>query len=323
MLFAGLVAVYHAVVLAQLNRGGAWEKALSDAAEISIQGFFIISGALVLGSLVRSESLGRYAEKRFRRLYPAYAVVILIPAVIALILSGKLAHIMAYLAVNLTFLNFLKPALPDFFSNYNGVVNGALWTLKIEVMFYMVLPIIWWVMKRLPKYQLPLIALMIIGGEVWRYVFDNHFDHNHAYQIARQLPGQMAYFASGMYLWMNWDKVKSLSTIWGLIGLTGVAATLMMPHFAFLRAPFLALFIAWLAFSKGPSLNAARFGDMSYGVYITHFPIIQACIAAGLFASPIIGLAVSISLTFIASFALWHLIEKRALLPSSHYRKAS
>ena len=79
------------------------------------------------------------------------------------------------------------------------------------------------------------------------------------------------------------------------------------------RAPALALLIACMAFASGPRLDAAKYGDLSYGVYITHFPIIQMCIALGLFATPALGLVVSLGLTLIASYALWHLVEKRAL----------
>jgi len=328
LLFAGAVALYHAVFLARLNRHGTGEKFLSISAELAIQGFFIISGALVLGSLIRSEKAGLYWQKRFRRLYPAYAVVILVPAIIALFLSGSFQKVIAYILPNLGFLNFLEPTLPGntengLFQNYAGIVNGALWTLKIEVMFYMALPIIWWVMKRLPKLQLPLIIAMIIGAEVWRYMFTQQIDHSYSAQLARQLPGQMGYFAAGMYLWMNWDKIKSPKFWWLPLGFVLTALSFLAAETQILRPAGLALIIACIAFAKGPTLNAARFGDMSYGVYITHFPIIQGCIAAGLFASPFIGVTVSLGLTLLASFALWHLVEKRALLPSSHYRKAS
>jgi len=247
---------------------------------------------------------------------------------IALALSGNIQKTLAYVLPNLGFLNFVEPTLPGntvhgLFGSYEGIVNGALWTLKIEVMFYMALPFIWWVMKRLPKLQITLLVLMMIGAEIWRYVFTQQIDHNYAAQLARQLPGQMGYFAAGMYMWLNWERIKSPQIWWPLLGLVLVSISVWETNLHIVRPIGLALIIASIAFAAGPALNAAKFGDMSYGVYITHFPIIQACIAAGLYASPLIGLAVSLGLTFVASFILWHLIEKRALLPSSHYRKIS
>ena len=328
LFFAFAVALYHAVILSRINRNGIWENTLAQAAELSIQGFFIISGALVLGSLIRSEKIGLYAEKRFRRLYPAYAVVILIPALIAFILSGQLKEVVSYVLPNLAFLNFIEPTLPGetkfgLFDSYAGVVNGALWTLKIEVMFYIALPFIWWfIRKRGLLCTLTWIA-MFIGAEAWRFYFGQIYDGAYAEQLSRQLPGQMGYFAIGMLMNQKWHKVENPKLWWALLGIALIAITIWQPLLHILRPVGLALVIVWVARAAGPALNAARYGDLSYGVYITHFPIIQACIAAGFFASPFVGLVVSLVVTFITSFALWHLVEKRALLPSSHYRKAS
>ncbi len=323
LLFAGVVALYHAVFLTKLAPLSPIEMTLAQLAEISIQGFFIISGALVLGSLIRSTSISAYTEKRIRRLYPAYVLVILIPAIISLILFQDVKGVLSYVVPNLGFLNFLGPTLPGLFEgSYAGIVNGALWTLKIEVMFYIAIPIIWLVMKRLPKLQIPMIILMVISAEIWRQFFQ-YSDHHYASQLARQLPAQIGYFACGMLLWLNWDKIKSSKTWWALLGLALVMLSVLHPYAYIVRAPGLALIIAWVAFASGPALNAAKYGDMSYGVYITHFPIIQMCIVFGLFKTPIIGLTVSLSLTVIASYALWHFVEKRALLPSSHYRNAA
>ena len=328
LFFAFAVALYHAVILSRINRKGIWEDTLAQAAELSIQGFFIISGALVLGSLIRSEKIGLYAEKRFRRLYPAYAVVILIPALIAFILSGQLKEVVSYVLPNLAFLNFIEPTLPGntkfgLFESYAGVVNGALWTLKIEVMFYLALPFIWWfIRKRGLLCTLAWIA-MFIGAEAWRLYFGHIYDGAYAVQLSRQLPGQMGYFAIGMLMNQKWHELDNPKLWWALLGIALIAITIWQPLLHILRPVGLALVIVWVARAAGPTLNAARYGDLSYGVYITHFPIIQACIAVGLFASPLLGLTVSLGLTFMASFALWHLVEKRALLPSSHYRKAS
>lgn len=46
-------------------------------------------------------------------------------------------EVFKYVAANLVFLNFTHPNLPGLFeSNSLQAINGALWTLKIEVMFY-------------------------------------------------------------------------------------------------------------------------------------------------------------------------------------------
>ncbi len=318
LLFAFMVCLFHMTTLAALDVGGPWERGLGQITELSIQGFFIISGALVLGSLERSSSLAHYGEKRARRLYPAYFVIILIPAIIALVLSGSFAVIFRYLAANLAFLNFLAPDLPGLFDgNRFTTANGALWTLKIEVMFYMALPVLWWGLKKAGKGKFLLLALLYIGAEIWRLYFDGVDP-----RMARQLPGQMSFFAAGMAMWLLWKQAKA-APFWVLLaGLVLTLASIFVPALESLRALGLAALMSYLAFAPGPALNAARYGDISYGLYIVHFPLIQALIALGVFAaSPVLGIGLTIILVAGLSFLLWHIVERPFLHKSSHYRQ--
>lgn len=324
LLLATGVFAYHAVALAGVDVSGSIELAFARLAEVSIQGFFIVSGALVAGSLDRSSGLGDYAARRVRRLYPAYATIILIPAVISLLITQDWQGVLRYLASNLVFLNFLEPTLPGLFeSNRFPEVNGALWTLKIEVMFYMLLPLILLVLRVLQDRWWVAIALLYISGEVWAARLPMIEDAHLGAALSHQLPGQMAFFAMGIALW---KCAAHLPRLWALLGLAGAvltAASLAHPLLEPLRALGLAGILAAIAFAPGPPLRAARLGDVSYGLYITHFPILQAMLAAGLLTT--LGapafFALAAILVLAASFALWHLVEKPALRPSSHYRK--
>lgn len=324
LLLATGVFAYHAVALAGVDASGSIELTFARLAEVSIQGFFIVSGALVAGSLDRSSGLGDYAAKRVRRLYPAYAAIILIPAFISLAMTQDWQGVLSYLASNLVFLNFLEPSLPGLFeSNRFPEVNGALWTLKIEVMFYILLPLILLVLKVLRARWWVAIALLYIAGEVWAARLPMIEDAHLGAALSRQLPGQMAFFAMGIALW---KCAAHLPRLWAPLGLAGTiltAASLAHPLLEPLRALGLAGLLAAIAFAPGPPLRVARFGDISYGLYITHFPILQAMLAAGLLTT--LGapafFALAAILVLAASFALWHLVEKPALRPSSHYRK--
>nr|WP_321359474.1 acyltransferase [uncultured Hyphomonas sp.] len=326
LVLATTVFAYHAVVLTALTPAGPLESGFAVAAELSIQGFFIVSGALVAGSLARSETVANYAGKRIRRLYPAYATVILIPAMISLVLTGNAAGVARYVGANLVFLNFLSPDLPGLFAdNRFTAVNGALWTLKVEVMFYFALPVIALLMRAFGRAGWAVLALLYVGGEAWRHFVPVLLQHPLAPELARQLPGQMAFFASGIALWQLWAVAKARPMVFGAAGLVLLAASFAHPYAAPLRAAGLTGMIAAIAFLPGPSLNAARFGDVSYGVYITHFPILQAMIMAGLFVQLgfAAGFVMAALCVFAASFLLWHLVEKPALRPSSHYRQVA
>ena len=169
-----------------------------------------------------------------------------------------------------------------------------------------------------------MLALLYIGGEAWRLLLPGVVDHSLASKFAGQLPGQMAFFASGMALWLLWDRAKARPGLFGLAGLVLAGVSFVHPWLEPLRAAGLAGLVACAAFAPGPQLHAARFGDISFGVYITHFPILQALVAVGVFAR--LGWAgafgVSLVLVVMVSLLLWHLVERPALRRDSHYRRA-
>jgi peptidoglycan/LPS O-acetylase OafA/YrhL len=112
---------------------------------LAIKAFFC--GGFDFMSFERSSSVSSYAIKRVRRIYPAYFTVVMLCAIGLICVSSRnpggyfsLTWI-KYVLANLSFLNFLQLTLPGVFDNNKlAVVNGALWTLKIEVMFYLAFP---------------------------------------------------------------------------------------------------------------------------------------------------------------------------------------
>lgn len=326
---ACFVFLYHAVALSAGPEGGPFEVELSILAELSIQSFFIVSGLLVYGSLERSTSIADYAGKRVRRLYPAYAVVILVPALFSLVVSfgseDAITGIFRYLAANLVFLNFLEPSLPGLFEDHRfSELNGALWTLKIEVMFYLVLPVLAWILSRLKSAWWVGLAALTVSAFVWVRLIPV-LDLPFSQQLARQLPGQMMFFAAGMALWRLRHRILPRARLCLFLGAAALYVSLIVPELYSLRVLGLTGLLVGVAFTPGPNLNAARWGDISYGVYIVHFPIVQALIALGVFEvlGLIGGIGASALLVLVVSYGLWWWVEKPSLRRDSHYRRAS
>ena len=66
--------------------------------------------------------------------------------------------------------------------------------------------------------------------------------------------------------------------------------------------------------------NFGKYGDLSYGIYILHFPVIQWLVGIGLYReSPFGALAATIVVVLALAFASWHLVEKPFLRKTSHY----
>jgi peptidoglycan/LPS O-acetylase OafA/YrhL len=147
LIFAGIVCLIHAYQLSGFEQLAVFTQFLSS--DVAVKAFFIVSGFLIFMSYERSTSLRSYAEKRIRRIYPAYFAVIVLCAFGLVLATEKSAleyfsgEWVRYVAANLVFLNTLQPTLPGVFQSNNiAAVDGALWTLKIEAMFYVAVPLI-------------------------------------------------------------------------------------------------------------------------------------------------------------------------------------
>jgi peptidoglycan/LPS O-acetylase OafA/YrhL len=303
----------------------AWMADWFDA-DFAVKGFFAISGYLVSRSFLSSRTTFEYFEKRLRRIVPAYALVILYCFLVGLFASdlGVAAFLTdfatyRYLSANLAFLNFLQPTLPGVFAgNPVTAMNGALWTIKVELMLYCVLPVLFILYPRFGKTAG--LALALLFGVAWYAYFSFGFDHPLGAVIARQFPGQLPYFAIGSFLAVAEPGRKVMlgllggSIVYFALDLSGPAADLlnmlMYPAFVIGLSQVVAL-----------GIGIGRFGDLSYGVYLFHFPTLQFATALGLFEeNASLGLALSLIATLALAFLSWRYVERRFLLRSSHYR---
>ncbi len=325
LLFATFVLLAHASVMSQ---SPILDLPILGRADIAVEGFFVISGFLVFMSWEKTGSFWAYARRRLRRIYPAYFVVVVLCAVGLVALSdlppggyfsGETAK---YLFHNLIFLNFLSPTLPGVFqTNPIPEVNPALWTLKIEVMFYAIVPALAWLMTKLNR--LLVIAAIYLGAFVYGVVTTKLFEATGSaiyLQLSQQLPAFMGYFILGAGAYYYLPVVLRHK---GKIALAGAVALIFFNgRHDFLTPVALTALIIPLGF--GPYWgNAARFGDLSYGVYIYHSPVIQILVAVGLFGHSLgAGLATATATTFGLAYLSWTLVEKRWLSPQSHFRRA-
>jgi peptidoglycan/LPS O-acetylase OafA/YrhL len=108
-----------------------------------------------------------------------------------------------YLAANLTFLNFLHPTLPHVFSSQAiDAINGALWTLKIEVMFYATVPLIVYLFKRCGR--MPVLITLYVLSFVYSWTTTQYAQSTGSsfwLLLSHQFPAQLDYFLSGALLY--------------------------------------------------------------------------------------------------------------------------
>lgn len=331
LVFSFTVFLVHAQVLSQRPELSVLSSWLS--AEIAIESFFVVSGFLVVMSFEKSRSVGEYASKRVRRIYPAYFSVVVGAAVAgALLTTLPLAEYffsaawVRYLAANLVFMNFLAPTLPGVFeSNPMAAVNGALWTLKIEVMFYAAVPVIALLCRRIGRTPVLAGIYLLSVAYHWSMEYLAQQSGRGLYlELARQLPGQLAFFIAGAAGYYHLELLKR--RWWILVPLSALLLVAPLPRLlVFALAPgALGALVVYLAVGLRSLGNFGRYGDFSYGIYIIHFPVIQTLVAIGLFDSNPYGALVAATVVVLGgALVSWHLVEKPFLKRSSHYVAAT
>ena len=301
-------------------------------ASVAVHSFFIVSGFLIFMSYERSKSVKQYFSKRLKRIAPGYIAVILL-CFLFLSLLSKLPAIQyfsspesaKYLLANLSMLNFIHPNLPGVFDGHRYTsVNGALWTIKVELAFYLIVPII----ARFCKITKPVAVLTIIFILSAVYFFAATLLYKQSgdpiyLTLQRQLPGQLMFFAGGALIYYYFELFKRYSVA---ILIPAVFGFLLYDPASYLLYPVysvsLSVIVIYLALIFPYMGHIARYGDLSYGIYIWHFPIIQTFISMGFFDSKPWIAFIFVSVTILAvSMISWHLIEKPFLSEKSHYVK--
>lgn len=295
--------------------------------------FFSLSGFLVSQSWVRDPNGPRFALRRGLRIFPGLAVMLLM---MTFVLGPGLSQrpFLAYVNDGGTWVYFFRNlitvasdiSLPGVFDHNpeRGVINGSLWTLRYELLMYVLLAMTG---KLVPRSMLAGACSMLFVGLAGLFLMFElqHIEHwtvpipliwhiglfFDAVEIARL----GAFFFGGCCLYFFRDRITW--SWWWALGLA-VAAY-------WVGAKWLTTIMLWFAIPYVTILSAyhlPRFfrkigqrGDASYGIYIYAFPIQQA-VASYLIPqgySATFGLFVSSVLTLLLAQLSWHWIEKPAL----------
>lgn len=291
-----------------------------------VRSFFVISGFLIYSSYCKSSSLKSYFIKRARRILPSYILVILFFAFgLFFVSTCSVSEYfggdwLKYIVSNLSFANYIQPTLPGVFVDNNiEAVNGSLWTIKIELMCYIALPILVYLCKKLKINPLIFFGIIIVLSMVYSAICNILLDTtgNEKYAIyGRQILGQLAYFVFGMLLYRILPLVIKNKYKLLIIGVIVYCATqlVLSPILCFIKPIAIALTIIPLAFVGhwGKWLKAT---DISYDLYLIHFPVVQ--LFAHFHATEHMGIFpafIVVTITVIVlSLLSWHFIGKRFL----------
>lgn len=269
---------------------------------VFVWGFFVISGLLTFNSYIKTPDLRLFVGKRIRRILPAYLTVVLMGFIAGLFLTSlplseflHNAQTWKYLGANAVFLNYLQPTLPGVFEgNVLPFVNASLWTMKVEIMFYISVPIVYWLINRFGRNKVVIsIVLLSILYDVLTAELYNYTGNPIYAKLNHQVFGMFAYFYAPVLLLFNKEKIRKY-----IIPLLVLSIPLLLcaysNEWAKRFSPF-TLSIVLVAFAYGVKKLHFSYGwkDVSYEFYLLHFPILQIFLA--------IFPGISLSVLFITS----------------------
>jgi peptidoglycan/LPS O-acetylase OafA/YrhL len=325
--FAALsVLGYHCIYAAGLPLLGAPAvRNYMMAGFVGVDFFLVLSGFLlflpVAAAQGRFGNIRAYALRRVARILPAYYVALAATVGLLMFLTRTKAYSPAlnrhHLWTNL-FLHasFLQHGLGNAFGLPEGFgINGAVWTLSIEALFYALLPLV-----AVAYFRRPFAGLGIALGTVvaWRFLVGHSSQHallpavksalGVRLILITQFPSFVGHFALGMtaaWLFVKMRRSRLAGSPWPVLaqvlGLAGVILSMeAIGHRDLVRAagPLdhwtattpLAVSFALLLLSTAlaprwaqfPVTNrvARKLGDISYGVYLTHLLFVELALTS-------------------------------------------
>lgn len=289
-----------AVLVAHYNILGGHDFYFPLSSFEGVGGFFAISGFLMYPSFIKSKTIVKYIKSRAKRILPPYFFTIIFFAIVLMYISRlevveyfTNSGFWKYLIANITFLNWLCPDLPGVFEGseyYHAAVNGSLWTMKIEWCLYISVPIVIWLINRL-KWKKEYMALAIIAFScIYRFAFITIYNStgNEIYNIlGRQVFGQLSYFYAGMYIYFTKNRFYAFRRYILIFSIVAYLATKSVPYSDIFLAP---IFIAAITLAFSMLRHTFNFlqhrNNLSYNIYLLHYPIIQLSIYLGINALP-------------------------------------
>lgn len=331
-LFAALqVAICHTVeILSEQYSHAPWIRVLELFPGVPI--FFFISGFLISRSYERNPQLEIYARNRAMRIYPALYVclilnLLLVAATGYFAAQGVgFAQILTLFAAKATFFQFYNP---DFMRAFgDGVLNGSLWTICVELQFYFLIPLVYWVLRAKAGRAAPLILFVLIAASLacnrFLYAMQPEYAQTVYWKLLRVsfLPW-LCIFLLGVAAQQNFERLKPLLQPKYFLLALGlyVPCALLAQQFGMRLSnstnplwelPIFCL-ILLAAYTK-PDLadRVLKKNDISYGVYIYHMVIVNMFLYYGRQGDLKYSL-ISCGLSLLLACGSWIWIERPSL----------
>jgi peptidoglycan/LPS O-acetylase OafA/YrhL len=337
------VIVYHLIALAKLPVPATMPWQWFRFGFLGVDLFFAISGAVILLAL---DAAWRRDPQRWRALFARHRLARILPLYlltcvlfVAFVKPDILqrADIARLLIAQALFVHNLSPAT-------HGVINGPSWSLGLEMQFYAAMTLAGtWLLGRRGRWMAVSLFIVAIAwrAAVWWLDAGSHLATPSPAQFihASQLPGVIDAFAAGMLvaLWQHGRRENGTASngslalilavcallcwfaaLWGFVVHAGDYWTNPLPAILLRSATALAggLTVAAAFAAPAPRIGRATMtliGDLSYGLYLWHFPVLLWLQVHWPDAEPWRFAAAVFALTIALSALSWFALERPIL----------
>ena len=293
--------------------------------------FFFISGYLISKSFERSNNVLEYSRNRIFRIFPALIVCVFVNIVMVWSTgyfsktNPSLLDVVTLFLAKISFLQFYNP---DFMRQFgDGVLNGSLWTICVELQFYVLTPILYFVLFKQKKHiNSILIGLIVVFALLNRLLIHLGPEYSHEiwWKLFRVSFIPWIYmFLAGVLCQKNFATLSNhLSKIpfWPILIVYTVAAYIasingtgfgngISPLVFF---PLIVVIFKFAYFAPTLARRTLKGNDISYGIYIWHMPIVNQMLYFN-WRTEEWQANLAIALSIVLAVLSWFIIEKPAL----------
>ena len=269
---------------------GAPQFLQQDVHSLGVKVLFLIGGYFIALSWENDSHPLRYMVKRLCRIYPPLAVTILLSAYIMGPLMTKL-DLRTYLTHSATsiYVRYNLRMFPVFFlpgvfeqNPYPNAVNGSLWTLPIEMIFYMLVPILLTVLKKVGKNAFLICVVLTgvaCGFQIYQVVWHPQWVFIAYGTDWTQAVNLLPFYMIGILF--TFPQIKKYCNMQRAIIFLLLASCLQTGtalNFLLLYT-VLPYFIFSFGWAENPDCSKMFPQEISYGMYLYGFPIQQCVIS--------------------------------------------
>lgn len=320
LFFASLVLLAHAPELADGNNEREILSRIFGTAtfgDLAVNGFFILSGYLIVQSWIRTPVALDFMQKRVLRIFPGFILASLVCAFIVGPLAGSANYFHDFSPVPFTvgFLLLQQPVLPSTFANTHfPVTNGAMWTISLEFYCYLLvlaMGVLGIVQRRVLWAALTCAVFMVLL--LWKLGHPLPDMGTGLLSNGPFAPLAGCFLTGGCFFLFN-EKIIFTPKLATIAAILLVACMFSWRASGFALTILGAYLLFYFAFTDiRPLAKFDQLPDVSFGVYLYGFPVQKILLWYVPAMSPWVLFPLSLLASLVLGATSWYSIEKPLL----------